>query len=376
MSEPVGIGVIGAGVISETYLSNLGSFPDVRVIAVGDVQADRARSQAERHGVPVWGDADAVLGNPDVEIVVNLTIPAAHVDVSTAAVAVGKHVWSEKPLGMDRAGSAALLRLAQERGVRVGCAPDTILGPGFQTAKRAVQAGVIGEPLFAQTVMQGQGPDAWHPGPEFLFARGAGPLLDMGPYYLSGLISLFGPVKRVAAAGMQPRTTRRIKDGPRAGEDFPVEVPTTVQMVTVFNSGNQAQSQFSVDSALERYGVFEIHGSEGSLVIPDPNLFEGRNAYVRPLGVLRDGMEITQSWTEIPQEGVLAGRGLGVLEMARAIAEQRPHVASGELAYHVLDVLLSTEESITSGEFVALDSTLAHAVPTIPVDFDPFARTL
>jgi predicted dehydrogenase len=376
MSAPVGVGVIGAGVISDTYLENLTSFPDVAVLIVGDLDVDRARARAEAHGVPAWGTADDVLQHPDVQVVVNLTIPAAHVEISAAAVAAGKHVWTEKPLGLDRAGTAQLLTDAAAAGLRIGSAPDTVLGPGFQSAKRAIQAGIIGEPLFAQTTFQTQGPDLWHPSPQFLFAVGAGPLFDMGPYYLTGLVSLLGPVERVAAAGVKARETRQIHAGPDAGTTFPVEVPSTVQLLTVFENGRQAQSQLSFDSALERHGVFEIHGTEGSIVIPDPNRFEGVSRYVRPLGVIRDGMSFEQEWVDLPQEGVVVGRGLGLLDMVRAIAEDRPHVATGELGYHVLDVMLSAAESVESGAFVAVGSTLAAAVPTVPVDFDPFARTL
>ncbi|WP_210480768.1 Gfo/Idh/MocA family protein [Naasia sp. SYSU D00948] len=371
----VGIGIIGAGVISDTYLENLTSFPDVEVLVVGDLDTDRARTQAEKHGVPASGTADDVLAHPGVELVVNLTIPAVHVEVSAAAIAAGKHVWTEKPLGLDRESTEALLEDATAAGLRIGSAPDTVLGPGFQTAKRAIAEGVIGQPLFAQTVFQTQGPDLWHPNPGFLFARGAGPLLDMGPYYFSALVSLFGPVHRVGALGMKAREERTIRTGPNADTGFPVEVPSTIQVLAAFEAGQQAQSLLSFDSALERHGVVEIHGTEGSMVIPDPNRFEGRTAYVKPLGVLRDGMSFEQPWHEVEQQGVVVGRGLGVLDMVRAIAEDRPHVATGELGFHVLDIMLSAEESAERGEFVAVESTVAP-VPAVPADFDPHARTL
>ncbi|ROP48633.1 MULTISPECIES: Gfo/Idh/MocA family protein [unclassified Rathayibacter] len=376
MSGPIGIGVIGVGVISDTYLENLASFPDVEVLIVGDLLLDRAKSQAEKHGVPAWGSAEDVLAHAGVQVVVNLTIPAAHVEVSAAAIAAGKHVWSEKPLGLDRAGTAQLLQDAAAKGLRVGSAPDTLLGPGFQTAKRAIADGVIGEPMFASTVFQTVGPDLWHPSPAFLFAEGAGPLLDMGPYYFTGLVSLFGPVARVAALGRKKLEERVIRSGPDAGTTFPVEVPTSLQVLTSFAAGPQASSLLSFDSALERHGVFEIHGTEGSIVIPDPNQFEGRTAYVKARTSIADGQWGEQEWTEIEQKGTVVGRGLGLLDMVRAIAEDRPHVATGELGFHVLDVMLSAQESAESGEFVAIDSTLSAPVPAVPVDFDPFAQTL
>lgn len=375
MSGRLGVGVIGAGVISQTYLENLTSFPDVDVVAIGDIIPERARAKAEEHGVGTWGTADDVLAHPDVDLVVNLTIPQVHVEVSAAAVAAGKHVWTEKPLGLDRDGTAALLRAADAAGVRVGSAPDTILGPGFQTAKRAIADGVIGTPLFVQTSFQTQGPDLWHPEPAFLFAQGAGPLLDMGPYYFSALVSLLGPIAGVAARGSRWRTERQIHTGPRAGESFPVEVPSTVQVLSTFEGGQHGTHLLSFDSALERHGVIEIHGSEGSLVLPDPNRFEGRIAYVKPLGVFRDGMKTDQEWIEIAQEGTVVGRGLGVLDMARAIADGRPHVATGELGYHVLDVMLSAQESAATGQYLEIESSVAE-VPLLPAGFDPFAATL
>jgi predicted dehydrogenase len=371
----VGVGIIGVGVISDTYLENLSSFPDVEVLIVGDLLLDRAQAQAEKHGVPAFGSADDVLAHPGVDLVVNLTIPAVHVAVSRAAIAAGKHVWTEKPLGLDREGAALLLREAEDAGLRVGSAPDTLLGPGFQAARRAIEDGLIGRPLFALTTFQTQGPDLWHPSPAFLFADGAGPLLDMGPYYFSALVSLLGPVDRVAAVGTKAREERQIHTGPNAGTTFVVEVPSTIQIITAFEQGAQAQSLLSFDSALERHGVVEIHGTEGTIVIPDPNQFTGRIAYVKPLGVIRDGMSFEQEWIEIAHEDVQVGRGLGALDMVRAIAEGRPHVASGELGFHVLDILLSAQESAATGTTVVVESTVAP-VPLLPEGFDPFVATL
>ncbi|OAN39195.1 Gfo/Idh/MocA family protein [Microbacterium sp. H83] len=371
----VGVGIIGVGVISDTYLENLSSFPDVDVLIVGDLLLDRAEAQAAKHGVPAFGSAEDVLAHPGVDLVVNLTIPAVHIEVSRAAIAAGKHVWTEKPLGLDRDGAALLLREAAEAGLRIGSAPDTLLGPGFQAARRAIESGVIGRPLFAQTTFQTQGPDLWHPSPAFLFAEGAGPLLDMGPYYFSALVSLLGPVDRVAAVGSKAREEREIHTGPNAGTTFPVEVPSTIQIVTAFEAGAQAQSLLSFDSALERHGIVEIHGTEGTIVLPDPNTFAGRIAYVKPLGVIRDGMSFEQEWIEIEHDDLEVGRGIGALDMVRAIAEDRPHVASGELGYHVLDILLSAQESAASGRTVVVESTVAP-VPLLPEGFDPFAATL
>lgn len=222
---PVGVGLIGVGVISDTYLEHLNSFPDVTVLAVGDLDLERARTQAEKYDVPTWGDAQVVLDHPEIQVVVNLTVPAVHAEISSAAIAAGKHVWTEKPLGLDRESTSALLSAADEAGLRVGCAPDTVLGPGVQTAKREIAKGTIGRPLFAQTSMQWQGPEVFHPNPGFLFAKGAGPLLDIGPYYFTTLVSLFGTVEKVAAMGLRAQTERAIQVGPKAGRPSPSRCP-------------------------------------------------------------------------------------------------------------------------------------------------------
>lgn len=374
----MGVGFIGVGMISDTYLENLSSFPDVRVVILGDIDTDRAKAQADKYDIPSHGTADDVLAHPDVQIVVNLTVPAVHAEISSRAIAAGKHVWTEKPIGLDRDSTSALLRQAEQAGLRVGVAPDTVLGPGVQTAKRAIEDGVIGTPLFASTSMQWQGPDLIHPNPAFLFAQGAGPLLDMGPYYFTALVNIFGPVRAVAALGLKGREERTVQAGPDAGATFPVEVPSTMQVLTAFRAGQQAQSLLSFDSPLFRHGVVEVSGTDGTLVLPDPNTFGGRIAYVAPLDKAPESLaDLTaeQQWIEIEQRGTVTGRGLGVLEMARAIHEGRDHRANGAVGYHVLDIMLAAEESALRGEFVTLDSTI-EPVPAMPLDFDPFARTL
>lgn len=373
---PVGVGIIGAGNISDQYLSNLTTFPDVRVLAIGDLLEERAKAQAEKYGVPRSGGVDTVLGDPEIDIVVNLTIPAVHVEVSEAIIAAGKHVWTEKPIGVDREESRRLLEKADAAGLRVGVAPDTVLGPGVQTAKRAIARGDIGRPLFAQTTFQWSGPEIFHPNPAFLYAKGAGPLLDMGPYYVSGLVHVFGPVASVAALGLQGTPTRRVQVGELAGQEFPVEIPSTLSVLMDFEQGGQAQSVYSTDSPVIRQGIVEITGTEGTIVIPDPNTFGGAISITRPLTRLFIPPEpIEQEVIDVEQEGVLSGRGVGLLDMARAIAADRPHVATGEFGYHVLDTLLSIEEAAESRRFVEVESTLDQ-VGSIAGDFDPFEVTL
>ncbi|GAA2171875.1 Gfo/Idh/MocA family oxidoreductase [Agrococcus versicolor] len=365
LQTPVGIGVIGAGMISEQYLANLAQYPDVRVVVVGDLDVARARAQAERHGVPDSGTPDDVLAHPDARLVVNLTIPAVHAEVSMRALEAGMHVWSEKPISVDLASGRALLARADELGLRVGIAPDTVLGQGVQSGLRAIAAGVVGEPIGATTVMQYAGPDRFHPNPEFLFAPGGGPVLDMGPYYLTTLVSALGAIRRVTAVGRTPQPTRTIQVGERVGESFPVGVPTHVHAIVELERG-VAQSTFSWDSALRRTGVVEISGTAGTLRIPDPNMFEG------PLEVTRVGLDVDAEsvWEAVPAEGAVGGRGIGIVDMVRAIREGRPHRASGELALHVLEAMLAIETSIRTGEPQTLDSSVAAMVP-VEADFDP-----
>ena len=372
-SSRVGVGVIGAGMISDHYLDNLTAFPDLEVVAIGDIDPDRARASAEKYRIPTSGAPDAVLDHADVEIVVNLTIPAAHAPVSLAAITAGKHVWTEKPLATDRTSARQVLDAARAADLRVGCAPDTILGPGFQTAKRAIQAGAIGTPLSAITGMQYQGPDWAHPNPDFLFAPGGGPLFDMGPYYFSGLVHLFGSIEAVAALGSTAFAERSVRVGPRTGESFPVGVATHVNVLTQFIGGQTAQSTLSFDTPLFRHGLFEVSGTEGTLVLPDPNTFTGEVRLYRPLASL--GMVNEQHYEVVPEVGVVTNRGLGVLDMARAIRSGRPHIATGELGYHILDTLVSVEEAIVRHEHVAVKSRV-DVPPMVPADFEPFASTL
>ena len=366
MSAPVGVGVIGAGVISAQYLSNLTTFPDLAVRGVADLDPARAEARAAEFGVPAAASVDALLAQDDVDIVVNLTIPAAHVEVGEQILAAGKHVWSEKPLALDVAGAQRLLDTAARAGLRVACAPDTVLGAGIQTALRLIRSGAIGEPVSATTMMLTPGPESWHPDPEFLFARGGGPLFDMGPYYLTTLASVFGGVRRVAAATSKAHETRVIGSGPRAGMSFPVEVPTHYGALLDFGGGRSAQSTFSFQSALPRQGFVEITGTEGVAVLPDPNRFDGETL------LWRRGQQEPE---HVAATGSTSSRGTGVLELARAIAEGRPERASGALAAHVLDVMLAIDQAGTSGSFVDLEGELAPAAP-LPEDWDPTARVL
>ena len=264
-TDPVGVAVVGCGMISDEYLRNLTSFPDLRVLFCADLVLERAKAQAARYGVPEVGSTDQATAHPDVELVVNLTVPAAHAEVALQAVAAGKSVWNEKPLTLDTVAGRGLLAAAARASVRVGCAPDTVLGAGLQTARRLIASGAIGEPHSALTLMQEPGPERWHHDPEFLFRRGAGPLFDIGPYYLSMLATLFGPADQVAALGRRGQPSRVIGSGPRAGTRFEVEVPTHVAALIGYAQGPAATLVLSFDSPLRRHGFVEITGTEATL---------------------------------------------------------------------------------------------------------------
>jgi predicted dehydrogenase len=365
MGSPIGVGVIGAGTISDTYLENLTRFADTEVFAIGDIVTEVAKEKAAKYDIPAAGDVSTVLNHPDVEIVVNLTIPAAHAEVASQAIRGGKHVWNEKPLALDRVSGNSLLREAEAAGLLVGCAPDTFLGSGLQTAYRLIDQGMIGTPLTALALLQLPGPESWHPNPAFLYAAGAGPLFDLGPYYLTAIIQAFGSVSSVAALGSKARERRVIGSGPKAGEEFDVMVPSHVSSLIQFESGQSAQAIFSFDSALPRT-LLEINGTEATMLFPDPNQFDGDVAIRR-----RDGAE----WETLATTKALSFRGTGVLDMARALREGRPHRAQGALAYHVLDTMIAIAESVESRAFVEIDSSVDKP-PLLPEDWDPMEATV
>jgi predicted dehydrogenase len=360
--QPFGVAVVGCGNISKQYLKNLAAFPDVKVLFCADIDAERAKAQAAAYDVPASGSPQQAFDHPDVQLVVNLTIPAAHAEVASAAIAAGKHVWNEKPLAPDVAAGQALLDQARAAGVRVGCAPDTVLGAGIQSARRLIASGAIGTPISALTLLQGSGPERWHPDPEFLFARGAGPLFDLGPYYLSVLATMFGPATRVAAVGRRESDTRVIGSGPRAGTEFGVEVPTYMSALAQYAGGQAASLLFSWDSPLSRNGFVEITGTEATLAVPDPNRFDGD---------LRVRRADDEEWTVVASHGAAAGRGSGVVDMVRAIRRGQPHRASGEMAQHVLEMMTAIERSAATSSFEPVKSVF-DLPEALAEDWDPY----
>ena len=335
------------------------------MVAIGDIVTEAAARRAAEFGVPNHGGIDAVLQDDAVEIVVNLTTPAAHAAVATNAILAGRHVFNEKPLTLDRATGAKLLDAAASAGLRIGCAPDTFLGSGLQGALRLLDEGVIGTPLSALALMQGRGPESWHPNPAFLFQDGAGPLFDIGPYYLTALVQTFGPLAAIASLASRSRAQRVVGSGPKVGESFDVTVPTHIGSLARFESGQSFLSIFSFDSAVGR-SLLEVNGTEGTLRMPDPNSFDGEIKVRR-----MDG----EDWELLEATTALSSRGTGVLDLARAIREDRPHRAEGALGYHVLDVMTTAVESAESGDFLEVRSTVERA-DLLPADWDPTAATL
>jgi predicted dehydrogenase len=352
------VGIVGCGVISQHYAANAAAFDEFDLVACADIVPSRAEELAAAYDLRPM-PLDELLTEAQIDLVLNLTPSAAHVEVTRAALAGGKHAYTEKPLALDTHDAAALLREAARRGVRIGCAPDIFLGGAYQAARKLVDEGAIGEPLSVTAAMLVGGADRWHPSPEQFFRDGAGPLLDMGPYYLSAIVSLLGSIRRVSGFASSRRSERKIMVGPHAGENFEVATPTHTSAVMELTGGVTANLVASFDAGDDRYVCdFVIHGTDADLSLPDPNAFEG------PLRLRARGDE----WKnlEYASRGAREARGLGVAEMVEAIREGREPRASGELGLHVVDVARSVLRSAAAGRVVAISSSVARP-PALPV---------
>lgn len=352
MGQPLRIGIVGLGTISAQYLETLGKLGSVTLVAVADLDPARADAVAgERPGVRA-ASVDELVAAPDIDLVLNLTIPAAHAEIALQAIAAGKSVYGEKPLALDTAQGREILTAATAAGVLVGCAPDTVLGTGFQTARKAIDDDVIGRVVAATATMLTPGHERWHANPDFYYQPGGGPLLDMGPYYLSALVSLLGPVTTVMGVGSRPRSTRTIGSGPREGERVPVDIDTHITGVLTHVGGALSTLVMSFDAVGTKSANIEIHGETGSLVVPDPNHFEGE-VLLRALGAA--------DWSALPvSAGYLeAGRGIGIADLASTPDGSSPR-AGGELAYHVLDIMETLLASTRTGRAEPVSSTAAR----------------
>ena len=357
------IGVVGCGNISGAYLGVGDRFEILEVVACADLDIDRARAKAQELNVPRACTVDELLAIPEIEIVVNLTTPDAHAEIALASLEAGKSTYSEKPLAVTREDGQRILERAKEKGLLVGCAPDTFLGAGGQTSRKLIDDGWIGRPIAASAHMMCHGHESWHPDPAFYYQPGGGPMFDMGPYYLTALVNLLGPVRSLTGSATITFPERMITSQPKRGTVMKVNCPTHVTGIMQFASGVVGTITTSFDVWAAQLPEIEIYGTEGTLSVPSPNGFAG------PARVRRARAE---AWSEMPlTHGYAEGnRGIGVADMAYALRSGRPHRASGEMAFHVLDIMQSFTDASDAGRYVDLTSTCQR--PTmLPVGLRP-----
>jgi predicted dehydrogenase len=338
-SQPVSVGIVGSGVISAAYLRT--KFPQYRIVACADVVSAQAAKRAHEFGIEAMSP-DQLLQHPGISVVLNLTPPQSHVEITRQALENGKHVYSEKPFAIRTEDAEPLLKLAAEKNLKIGCAPDTFLGAAGQTARQAIDQGKIGEPIGGTAFFFSGGPESWHPNPDFFYQEGAGPVFDMGPYYLTALVNLLGPVKRVRASGRTTVTRREVGSGPRQGEQFDVNVLTYVAALLDFVGGPIVTFIASFDVPDFTLPYIEIFGTKGALQLPDPNWF-GRTA-------VRIGSN--RSWTDVPSVHAYGDgnyRGIGMADLIASLQQGKPARASGELGFHVLEIMESIVSTAADG---------------------------
>ena len=366
------VGIVGCGDISGIYIQNAYRFQNLHLVALAALNSARPLARIEeikaqwanwklsgQPELPRACSVEQLLADPQVEMVLNLTVPKAHAQVSLAALAAGKHVYSEKPLACTREEAAKIFTLAGQKGLRVGCAPDTFLGAALQTCRKLIDDGWIGTPLGCTAFMTCRGHESWHSNPEFYYQPGGGPLFDMGPYYLTALVHLMGPIKRIGGVARTTFPTRTITSRKKFGAAIPVETPTHILSTLEFAGG---AGQGAIGTMLMSFDVFgadlpriEIYGTSGSLSVPDPNCFGGEVK-------VKIGR---QDWAAVPLTHAYRenARGLGAADLASGHLKNRPHRASGELAYHVVDVMETCLEAAREGRTLEVKSTVARPEP-------------
>jgi predicted dehydrogenase len=358
------IGIIGCGAISGAYIKHAWHFPILELAAFADIDPEAARRKVAEAGTGKAMTVQALLADPSIDIVLNLTIPKAHAEIALAAIAAGKHVYSEKPLGINRDEARTIMNAAASKGVRVGCAPDTVLGSGIQTARKVIDDGAIGRPVAFTAFMMGPGHESWHPNPAFYYQPGGGPMFDMGPYYLTALLHLLGGVKRITGATSIaiPQRTITHRDGDKPGPKFgqKIEVQTPDHVCGTMEFANGAVGTI-ITTFATRFPTYEgrqpitIYGTEGTLRVPDPNQFDG------PVHVRRDE---DSDWREVkPATPIGYGRATGLADMAHAIQRNRPLRASGELALAVVDLMQGFQDSSDSGQAYAPTTQFVRPAP-------------
>jgi predicted dehydrogenase len=351
------VAIVGCGNISGIYFQNLCTvFENINVKSCADLDPERTASKIEEYpGVQV-ATLEQILADPEIEIIVNLTTPQGHFPVAMQAVEAGKSVHNEKPVVLTREEGKTLLAAAAAKGVRIGSAPDTFMGAGIQTCRKLIDDGWIGEPIGAQAFMLCHGHESWHPDPEFYYKTGGGPMFDMGPYYVTALVSLLGPVRRITGSTRMTFPERTITSEKKYGQKVEVEVATHIAGVMDFANGAVGTITTSFDVWAADVPCIEIFGTEGSLSVPDPNGFGGVPK-IKRMGA--------KTWSDIPLTHGYAdnARGIGPADMAAAIAANRPHRANGELAYHVLDIMHAFHDASDQGKHIALESTCERPAP-------------
>ena len=363
------IGMVGVGCISGIYLKNFAeTFKNVRLVAVCDLIRERAEKAQAEYGIPkLYDTMEELFADPEIDIVLNLTRPYQHYDVSRAALLAGKHVYSEKPLGADWEEGCELVRLAQERGLWIGGAPDTFMGAGIQSCRKYLDEGLIGEVIGGRCVMASRGVETWHPDPDFYYQRGGGPLLDMGPYYITALINLLGGVRRVYAASRTTFAERLITAKPHVGEMIKVNVPTHYETLMTFDSGVTISFLTSFDIYNPKMPNIILYGTKGNLTVPDPNCFGAEKGMKFKNGETGEEVELPLTF-----DYSVNSRCLGLADLAAAIEQGRPPRTSYRQTYHVLEVMTGMMKSAETGmpyEMIThfdreapLDPTLPHGV--------------
>ncbi|MFK0163134.1 Gfo/Idh/MocA family protein [Rhizobium sp. NPDC090279] len=360
MAKELGVGIIGCGNISTTYFSLSPLFKGLKVLACADINMDAARLRAEEYKVKAQ-TIDELLANDELDVIVNLTIPDAHFPVSKRILEAGKHVYSEKPLVLTLEQGEELRRIAKEKGLAVGCAPDTFLGGAHQLARKFIDEGGIGRITSGSCHVMSPGMEMWHPNPDFFFLPGGGPILDLGPYYVANLINLIGPVKRVGAMTSMASPTRTITSQPRNGETIPVKTPTTIQALLEFVSGARITLTASWDVWSHRHANMELYGTEGSLYVPDPNFFggtveaSGRDKDIKPLENWAHPFGIANQ--ESPSGARANYRTAGLADMAASLIDGRDARCSLDRTLHGVDVMTSILKSGEEGRFIDLTTT-------------------
>lgn len=360
MAKKLGVGIIGCGNISTTYFRLAPLFKGIEVRAGADINMDAAKARATEYDVRAE-TVDGLLKSDDIDIVVNLTVPSVHYDVSKQALDAGKHVYSEKPFVLSVKEGLDLKKRAEKKKLRVGSAPDTFLGGAHQLARHLIDSGKLGRITSGTCHVMSHGMEHWHPNPDFFFQPGGGPILDLGPYYISNLIQLIGPVKRVAALATIPAKERTISSKPRAGEKIPVNTPTTILALLEFENGAAVTFNASWDVWQHAHSPMELYGENGTIHVPDPNFFGGEVRYSK----LDTPVKKAPKWQHpfgVPnqkhKQGAMANyRTAGLADMAIAIAEGRPHRCSLEAALHAIDVMTGILTSGETGKFVDMQTT-------------------